>query len=95
MSQPSVFLVQPGELPAILRDHGFTLIDVHADAGNNTYYVAETNRNAETIVVKSTSRKHALFIRPRAKKRRTLTISAVINISNDAGYENAVSKTAQ
>jgi hypothetical protein len=52
MSQPSVFLVQPRELPAILRDHGFTLIDVHADAGNNTYYVAETNRNAETIVVK-------------------------------------------
>jgi hypothetical protein len=63
MSQPSVFLVQPRELPAILRDHGFTLIDVHADAGNNTYYVAETNRNAETIVVKSTYRKCALFLR--------------------------------
>jgi hypothetical protein len=30
-----------------------------------------------------------------AKERRILTICAVINISNDAGYENAVSKTAQ
>ena len=25
----------------ILADHGFTLIDVHADSGNNTYYLAE------------------------------------------------------
>lgn len=25
----------------ILRDHGFKLIDVHADSGNNTYYLAK------------------------------------------------------
>ena len=25
----------------ILGDHGFTLVDVHADSGNNTYYVAK------------------------------------------------------
>ena len=24
----------------ILGDHGFRLIDVHADSGNNTYYLA-------------------------------------------------------
>jgi SAM-dependent methyltransferase len=27
----------------ILGDHGFTLIDVHADSGNNTYYLAKKN----------------------------------------------------
>ena len=25
----------------ILRDHGFTLVDVHADSANNTYYLAK------------------------------------------------------
>jgi SAM-dependent methyltransferase len=25
----------------ILGDHGFTLVDVHADSGNNTYYLAK------------------------------------------------------
>ncbi len=25
----------------ILGEHGFTLIDVHADSGNNTYYLAK------------------------------------------------------
>lgn len=25
----------------ILRDHGFTLVDVHADGGSNTYYLAK------------------------------------------------------
>jgi len=25
----------------ILGDHGFTLVDVHADSGNNTYYFAK------------------------------------------------------
>ena len=25
----------------ILSDHGFTLVDVHVDSGNNTYYVAK------------------------------------------------------
>ena len=27
----------------ILGDHGFTLADVHADSGNNTYYLAKKN----------------------------------------------------
>ena len=30
----------------ILEDHGFTLVDVHRDSGNNTYYLA---RKAETV----------------------------------------------
>ena len=30
----------------ILGDHGFTLIDVHADKGKNTYYLA---KKAETV----------------------------------------------
>ena len=25
---------------ALLREHGFALLDVHADAGDNTYYLA-------------------------------------------------------
>jgi hypothetical protein len=25
----------------VLRDHGFTLANVHADSGNNTYYLAK------------------------------------------------------
>jgi len=25
----------------ILGDHGFTLVDVHVDSGNNTYYLAK------------------------------------------------------
>ena len=31
----------------ILGDHGFELIDVHADSGNNTCYLAKKNRAAE------------------------------------------------
>ncbi len=31
----------------ILREHGFSLIDVYADTGNNTYYLAKKTESAK------------------------------------------------
>jgi ubiquinone/menaquinone biosynthesis C-methylase UbiE len=37
----------------ILGDHAFTLVDVHADSGNNTYYLARKSGPARLMVAKS------------------------------------------
>jgi hypothetical protein len=37
------FSYSPQSYRRILADHSFTLLDVHADTGNNTYYLAKKN----------------------------------------------------
>jgi SAM-dependent methyltransferase len=37
------FSYSPQSYRRILGDHSFTLLDVHADSGNNTYYLAKKN----------------------------------------------------
>ena len=37
------FSYSPQSYRRILGDHSFTLLDVHADSGNNTYYLAKRN----------------------------------------------------
>jgi hypothetical protein len=37
------FSYSPQSYRRILADHSFTLLDVQADTGNNTYYLAKKN----------------------------------------------------
>lgn len=39
------FSYSPESYARILRDHGFALLDVHADSGNNTYYLAKKSES--------------------------------------------------